>query len=320
MRNPVYFLLFIFLGIFFKAAAAIPNVVVTIKPVHSLVAGVMAGVKMPTLLMSGERSPHTQPLAPTEVRQLNAAQVIVWVGPSYETPLRRVIESLKGGHHVVTLLDKPGMKLYPIRSGGLWGSHEHCEDASDLSDHNVDTDHDHDHDTSSIDGHLWLDPRNAKVIVKVVAKKLSVLDPRHKAAYLANAQRLIKRLEELDRELKVLLALVKNEPYVVYHDGMQYFDRHFKTKGIGSLMSDGHYGINAKHFLQIADHIRLHKIRCVFTEPQFPTDKIYSLMDKTGTRVETLDYLGVGLKAGEDAYFGMMRQLAHGFLKGLREP
>jgi zinc transport system substrate-binding protein len=101
---------------------------------------------------------------------------------------------------------------------------------------------------------------------------------------------------------------------------MQYFDRRFQTKAIGALLGDSHYGMNAKHFLQISKYIRTHKIKCVFTEPQFSIDKIQSLMDKTGARIETLDYLGVGLKADEDAYFLMMRQLAQAFLSGLRGP
>lgn len=317
MRKRIYFLLFILLGFCLSAGASVPNVVVTIKPVHSLVAGVMAGVKIPLLLMSGERSPHTHPLAPDEVRQISAAQVIVWVGPSYETALRRVIESAKGCQHVITLLDKPGMKLYPVRQGGLWGSHDHSQEACEQPEHNAD----HDHDTSSIDGHLWLDPHNAKVIVKVIAEKLSDLDPQHKAAYLANSEKIIKRLEDLDQELKILLMPVKDKPYVVYHDGTQYFDRRFKTRGIGALIGDGYYGVNAKHVLQILEYIKAQQVHCIFTEPQFPTDKIHSLMgSQAGTRVKTLDYLGVGLKADEDAYFLMMRQLADAFLKGLREP
>jgi zinc transport system substrate-binding protein len=317
MGRRIYFLLFALLGFCWSAKANAPNVVVTIKPIHSLVAGVMSGVKMPLLLMSGERSPHTQPLAPAEVRQINASQVIVWVGPSYETPLRRVIESVKACKHVITLLDKPGMKLYPMRKGGLWGSHDHSQDACEQPEHHAD----HEHNTFSIDGHLWLDPCNAKVIVEVIAQELSDLDPQHKAAYLANSEKVIKRLEDLDQELKVLLRPVEDKPYVAYHDGTQYFDGRFKTRGIGVLIGDGYYGVNAKHVLQILEYIQTQQVQCIFTEPQFPTDKIHSLMDgQAGTRVKTLDYLGAGLKAGEDAYFEMMRQLADAFLKGLREP
>jgi len=290
MLNHIYFFFYFLFGMSITAQASVPSVVVTIKPIHSLVAGVMAGLKSPTLLMSGEKSPHTQLLKPSEVRQINAAQVVVWVGPSYESALKRIIETPKIGQHIITLQEKSGMKLYPMRQGGLWGSHAHGHDDDDDSSG-------HDHCEQDIDGHLWLDPENAKAIVRVIAQELSALDPEHQRDYMTNAQNVISRLDDLDRDLVEVLMPVRERSYVVYHDGTQYFDRHFKTRAIGVLIGDSHYGINAQHFLQISEYIRDQKVSCVFTEPQFPTDIISSLMDKTGTRIETLDYLGVGSEA-----------------------
>ena len=311
MLNYIYFFFSFLIGLSIATKASVPQVVVTIKPIHSLVAGVMEGMNSPTLLMSGESSPHTQNLKPSEVRQINAAQVVVWVGPSYETALQRVIETPKVGQRIITLQDKPGMKLYPMRQGGLWGSHVHGSE----EDHSCG----HQHNDQDLDGHLWLDPDNAKAIVIAIAQELSVLDPKHQKDYHTNAQNVISRLEDLDQNLKEILMSVKNKPYVVYHDGTQYFDRHYKTRAIGVLIGDSHYGLNAQHFLQVSEYIRVQKVSCVFTEPQFPTDIISSLMEKTGTRIETLDYLGVGLEADRDAYFLMMQNLASAFLKGLSD-
>jgi zinc transport system substrate-binding protein len=202
---------------------------------------------------------------------------------------------------------------YPLRQGGLWGSHDHSHEYDDGGKI-----HHHDHHDHSTDGHLWLDPQNAIVIVNGIAEALSIIDPQHEVRYFENAKEMIKRLEELDTELQALLAPVRDKPYVVYHDGTQYFDRHFKTKAIGALMGDSHYGFNAQHFLQISDYIQNNNVECVFTEPQFSTDKITTLMDNTNARIEALDYLGIGLKADREAYFLMMRNLAASFLKGLK--
>lgn len=320
MLCRIFFLLLLFFYAFLSSGSAALTVVVTIKPIHSLVAGVTAGVKSPVLLMSGENSPHTQPVTPSELRQIQAADVVIWVGPSYEAPLRRSIESVKGHSHVITLMDKPGLKLYPMRQGGLWGSHDHSGEKETMETVDTCGNHNHDHNGLSMDGHLWLDPRNAKAVVVAITKELMVLDPRHAGKYLLNSQNVIRRLEDLDRELETLLIPVRDKPYVVYHDGTQYFDRHFKTKAVGVLMGGSHYGFNAQHFLEVCDYISTHKIECVFTEPQFPTDKIHDLMEKTRTRVQPLDYLGVGLKADEDAYFLMMRRFTYGFLRGLKSP
>ena len=46
------------------ALAAPPQVAASLKPVHSLVAGVMQGVGEPLLLVSGGASPHDYSLKP----------------------------------------------------------------------------------------------------------------------------------------------------------------------------------------------------------------------------------------------------------------
>ena len=48
------------------AARAEVNVVASIKPVHSLVAAVMAGVGKPGLIVEGSGSPHTYALKPSQ--------------------------------------------------------------------------------------------------------------------------------------------------------------------------------------------------------------------------------------------------------------
>ncbi|MHB1400618.1 MAG: metal ABC transporter solute-binding protein, Zn/Mn family, partial [Trichloromonadaceae bacterium] len=62
-----------------------PRVVVSIKPLHSLVAGVMQGVAEPQLLLQGGSSPHGYVLRPSEARLLNEAQLVVWVGHQLES-------------------------------------------------------------------------------------------------------------------------------------------------------------------------------------------------------------------------------------------
>lgn len=311
--------LLILFGLFLSTsvawAASVPRVVVTIKPIHSLVAGIMEGVGEPALLMDGKKSPHLQSLTPGEVSEIQNADLVIWIGPAYESPLHRVMTSVKKREKVMTLMDAPGMKLYPLRQGGLWGQ-EGCCCHHHEEDHGDGEGKEEDHDTLSMDGHIWLDPRNAQAIVKVIAEKLGGIDPQHKATYVANSQKVIRRLEKLEAEITKLLSDIQDKPYIVYHDGTQYFDRRFSTKAVGALMGS-HHTVNAQHLLEIRNHIQANKVYCIFTEPQFPATKVQALVDQTNTSVQTLDYLGVDLAADADAYFLMMRRLAEGFLKGL---
>ena len=51
-------------------ALAAPQVVVSIKPIHSLVASIMKGVGEPSLIVEGAASPHTYSLKPSNARAL----------------------------------------------------------------------------------------------------------------------------------------------------------------------------------------------------------------------------------------------------------
>ena len=54
---------------------AVQKVVVSIKPLHSLVSGVMEGVGEPNLLLEGNTSVHVYSMRPSEVSMLQQAEL-----------------------------------------------------------------------------------------------------------------------------------------------------------------------------------------------------------------------------------------------------
>lgn len=137
-----------------EAPSPPPSVVVSIAPVHSLVAGVMAGVGEPTLLVKGGASPHTYTMKPSDAAALAGAQIVFRVGPGLEAFLDDPLATLASQADVVDLSEAPGLRLLPLREGGIWEAHDHGHehgstaakaDAVDATDH----DHDHDHDHAS---------------------------------------------------------------------------------------------------------------------------------------------------------------------------
>ena len=70
-------------------ALAAPKVVASIKPLHSLVAGVMAGVGEPSLIVKGAASPHTYAMRPADAKALSEADVVFWAGEGLENFLEK---------------------------------------------------------------------------------------------------------------------------------------------------------------------------------------------------------------------------------------
>lgn len=291
------------------AAGAAPRVAVSIKPLHALVAGVMEGVGAPDLVLHGAGSPHTYSLRPSEARLLERAEVIFWVGGTLESFLERPLGALAAKARVVAVLRAPGVVALPARRGGDWGDQEGHAGHGEAH---------HGADADAIDGHLWLDPANAKAVARAAAEALGQADPDNRGRYLLNADRLAARIDALDAELAALLAPTSGVPYVVFHDAYQYFERRYELRAVGSVAVSPERAPGARRVREIREKIRGLGARCVFGEPQFPPPLLATLTEGTGARTGELDPLGAALVPGPDAWFALMRALAASLAECLR--
>ncbi len=129
-------------------AAYALDVVASIKPVHSLVAGVMEGVGEPDLLVRGAGSPHTYSMRPSEAAMLEGADVVFWVGPDLEMFLSGALGTLAAGATIVELGQSEGLTRLEYREGGPFEAHTHDDDDDGHAHgegHSHDDGHGHDH-------------------------------------------------------------------------------------------------------------------------------------------------------------------------------
>ncbi len=283
------------------SALAVPRVVVTIKPIHSLVAGVMAGVGEPALLIQGAGSPHHYSLRPSDARLLAHADLVIRVGADFETFLNRSLVSLAGKARIFSLDRLPGLTLLPARAGGVWEKDDDHDGEAAAAGTN--------HEEFNL--HLWLDPQNARVVAAGLVKELSELDPADAARYRANGAALDRRLVSLDRELAKELAPVAGIPYVVFHDAYPYLERRYHLRAVGSITVNPEREVGARRVAEIRAKIKAIGARCLFSEPQFQSSLVGTLIEGTQTKSGVLDPLGADLPAGPDAYFRIMEDLGH---------
>ena len=301
MRKATILAAFCTLATVHALHARAAEVVVSLKPIHALVAGVMGETGEPRLMVTGAASPHTYQMRPSDAEALIAADLIVWVGKSMERFLDRPIAVLGSGADVVTLHEAAGMELLPNREGGIW----HDEQA----EVHVDEHDDHGHDHDEYDMHVWLDPGNAGRIVDVVADALVRIDPGRAETYRANAEATRTRIGALESSLHERLAPIRQRAFLVFHDGYGYFEHAFGLNGKGAVAVDPARPPSAKRLAELRGALAEHDIRCVFSEPQFEPDLVHTVVEGTGIRTAALDPLGVDVEPGPDAWFEIMRGL-----------
>ena len=294
------------------AAAEPPRVVVTIKPIHAIVAGVMRGVGDPVLLLAKGTSPHDHAMRPSDARKLRDAELIVWVGDELESFLDKPLRALPKGAAVVELLGEREIVKHRVRSGGVWrtGAHGHGHRHGRTGDS-----HDHAHRRREdarreLDPHIWLDPANARTIAMVIAAKLAELDRPNAPRYIANADRVRGELTALENELRAALSPIRHLPFIVFHDSYQYFERRFGLNAVGSITLSPERKPGARRLAEMRRKILQKGARCVFSEPQFRSSLVETVVRGTEARTGVLDPIGTAVAPSPKAFAAILRGIA----------
>ncbi|WP_280137197.1 zinc ABC transporter substrate-binding protein [Aureimonas sp. Leaf454] len=317
-------------------AFAAPDVVVSIKPLHSLVASVMGEVGQPKLIVEGVGSPHTYAMKPSNASDLAKADLVFWAGDQLEAFLVKPLETLATTAKVVELIETPGLKRLPYREGGPFEAHGHEDDdhdaaagdaahtksaGQDLHDHAAsETGHDHEEHGDGYDMHVWLDPDNARVMAAEIERQLAAMDPENAATYRANTAKLNARLDGLIARTNQTLAGVKGKPFIVFHDAYQYFETRFEMAAAGSITVNPETMPGVQRISEIKTKTAALGATCVFAEPQFEPKLIETVSEGTGARTGTLDPEGAALANGPDLYFQLIDNLATSLSTCLSQP
>ena len=321
---------------FFSSVNAEIKVVASIKPIHSLASYLMDGVSKPKLIVDGYASPHGFSLKPSHAKMLQEADIVFWVGEDIENFLVKPLGSIAKNAEKIELLDIKGLKKLKFRERNVFEGHDdhgHKEDDHDdhakkedghddehKDEHGHDDDHKKDghdehghegHAHGEFDPHIWLDPLNAKVILKEMTKHLVENDQKNASVYKDNLKKANKDLDKLVKQVKSELS--KDFKSIVFHDAYQYFETRFKVNVLGAFTVNTDVLPGAEQLKEIREIIEHDKVTCVFSEPQFNPDIINAVAKDMNISTGVLDPLGATLTPGKNLYFDLIKNMSKSF-------
>ena len=334
-----------------------PQVVADIAPVHALLTQVMEGVGVPDLLLDQNANPHAVQLKPSQVRMLNGADLLFWVGPELSPWLERILGAQDGDH--IALTEHPATHLRYFGAGGMDDDHEghddhgeedHDEHAEEGHDDHGEEDHDehaeeghdeeshgeesheehseegHDeqteeghegHDHTGVDPHVWLTTENAHAWLGVFADALAERDPDNAASYRANAAAAAADIEALQTHIESRLAPHQGAEIVTFHASFGYFADEFGIEIAGSVRPGDAAAPSAAAMSELKDLVADHGIECAFAEPGFDPGLIDAIAGGTGLRIGMLDPTGALQPAGRNHYAATLDAVAVGIAECL---
>ena len=324
---------------FISPANAETKVVASIKPIHSMVSYLMDGVSEPGLIVDGYASPHGFAMKPSHAQMLQEADLIFWVGEDLESFLEKPLKSIAKKAEKIELMEIKGLNKLKFRERNIFDGHDdhghddghkeddHDDHAKKEDDHGHDDEHkedghddehkedghdDHEgHAHGEYDPHIWLDPSNAKVILKEMAEHLIEKDQKNASIYKSNLKKALKDLDKLTKNVKS--DLNKDFKSIVFHDAYQYFEKRFDVNIMGAFTVNTDVMPGAEQLSEIREIIEHDKVSCVFSEPQFNPDIINAVAKDMNISTGVLDPLGATLNPGKDLYFDLIKNMSKSF-------
>ena len=187
---------------------------------------------------------------------------------------------------------------------------EHAHDEHDKHDEHAHDEHGHDEHGGQNDPHIWLSPSNAKVMASAIAEHLSSAFPEHRTAYQANLTSLHQSLDQLDAELRQKFSAISGRNYLVFHDAYQYLEQEYQLGAVGAISLDPEQVSSPARLREARANLADKQISCVFSEPQFPTRAIQTVISGTDTQIGELDPLGAELTPGANLYNQLLHNMA----------
>ena len=295
----------LFLGLTFLlflnnvGAQSTPNIVISIKPIHSITSALMEGVSRPKLLLESNDSAHTFHLKPSQLNLLSNADLVITIGDSFETGLKKTLGNIKDGSRVI-VSEINDIRLYDFRN-------------VDINEMNKDEHTDHDeHDL-----HLWLDIDNMIKTAQYISEKLIEIDPENINTYKTNLNKNHSRLNKLKSELKQQLTPFRSERFAIFSDTLQYFEKSFQLQK--PVIVTPYHGarLSIHRTLEARNKMKDLKIKCLLYGPENTSKKVDVLTEDLPIKAVSIDILGAKLNAGSDQYFNLMKGLSSQLLECL---
>ena len=228
------------------------------------------------VLMPYGVDPHHFEPSPQDVKKIDEADLVFYVGLKYEpSALNKLLHNASNSKQVLVEI---GPQVNPIEFGhDDHDDHDEHDDDKDKHDHDDEDEHDDDkdkhdhddedkhdddkdkhdhddedehdedehdedkhegHDHGAYDPHFWFDPNRVALAVDAIKKELIKLDPENKNAYEEAANNYLEKLKALDQEIVTLIESIPsdNRGIVTTHESLGYLEDRYGLEVIATVI------------------------------------------------------------------------------------
>jgi zinc transport system substrate-binding protein len=245
------------------------GVVVTILPQADFVENVGGEKVDVTVMVPPGADPHTYEPTPSQLVKVSKAKMYAKVGSGIEFELAWMDKIIEQNKAMLVVDCSKGIQMMEME--------EHHDDEDDSEHHQGE------------DPHIWLSPKNAKLMVENICSGLAQVDPQNEAYYTRNRDEYLAKLDALDKDIQEGLSGLKNRRFIVLHPAWGYFARDYNLEQIP--IEIGGKEPSAKDVANLIQRAEEQNIKIIFASPEFNPRSAEVIAKEIGGRVVFIDPL-----------------------------
>lgn len=241
------------LAIFNTLLFAKPTVTVSIVPQKYFVEQIAQDTLNVNIMVKPGASPATYEPKPKQMSALSKSSIYFAIGVPFENvwigkfrqmyPKLSVVKTQKG-----------------IKKRAMAAHHHH-------GDEHHEGEHEGHHHGKILDPHVWLDPILVKTQANNIAKALVKKFPKNRALYEKNLDKFLKKLDNLNAKINIILKDKKGKKFLVYHPAWGYFAARYGLKQ-EAIEIEGKEP-KPKALQHIISEAKEDGVHVIFVQPQF---------------------------------------------------
>ncbi len=154
---------------------------------------------------------------------------------------------------------------------------------------------------AEVNAHIWLDPKNAIIMVQNLCEGLSQAIPEHREAFESNRDAYCARLEALDAALTEGLKDLPHKDIITFHEAFPYFAKAYGLNVVAVVNREPGDALSPARLSELVKLVETLGTPPLFVEPQYEDMAAQTLAQETGAKVYTLDPVVTGPEDAAEA-------------------
>ncbi|MCE1190306.1 MAG: metal ABC transporter substrate-binding protein [Ignavibacteria bacterium] len=239
----------------------------------------------------GDQDPHFVEILPTYMLKIRNVDLFIKVGLGLEGWAQQLIDGSRNSKlHVVDLSENISKREVPTtKTDGSQG------DVHPFGN-----------------PHYWLDPENAKIMVKEISEALIARDPANAAYYEKNTHEYLHRLDAKMKEWQAAMASKRGKKIITFHASWIYFCERYGIVAAGYVEPKPGIAPSPSHNADVINIVKNNGIKLILMENFYSDAAPNQIARLTGAKVyKTATAVGGSPQA--PSYIAMMDSIIKAF-------